>query len=292
MKFLKNAILFLLIAIIPLMTSCAPNDFLTYARTDKVGIDSKVLDMMLEVEIHLPPGYDSNEPIPALYLLHDYAVDESSIGRVGFFNMADILVEQGLIEPMLIVAPQINNSYLLNSSEKTMIYGDDGITGLYSGMFEDYFINEVIEYIESTYNVSTSPDNRYLGGISTGGFSALRMAFSHPDMFSKVGAHMPAMVVPEMTMTGEQFMDWYYPDEAAAKERNPIELASAGVPDGLSIFLDCGDEDVYSKPFADGLADVLAGNNITFDYQIYTGTHNNEYLSEHITDYLMFYGGK
>jgi enterochelin esterase-like enzyme len=291
-KFLKISILIISMILISGITSCAPEEFLSESRTDKVGINSKVLGIFMTIEIHLPRGYSDEEQYPVLYLLHDYACDESSIRQAGFFMMADILTEQGLIEPMLIVSPQINNSYLLNSSDETIIYGEDGVTGLYSGMFEEYFTKEVISYIEATYNASPDREKRFIGGISTGGYAALRMAFANPDMFSKAGAHMPALWTPGMELMEMDLLGWYYPDANTQKSRNPVEIAYNNRLDEMSIFIDCGDMDWYSKPFAEELVQVLDKKNYNYDFKIFAGKHDLEYISEHVTDYLMFYGGK
>ncbi|MBN1623724.1 MAG: hypothetical protein JXN10_11560 [Clostridia bacterium] len=291
-KFLKFSILIILVIFLSGIASCAPEGYLSDSRTNKVGINSEALGIFMTIDIHVPRGYSDEEQYPVLYLLHDYASNQSITKQAGFFRMADILTEQGLIEPMLIVSPQINNSYLLNSSEETLIYGEDGVTGLYVGMFEEYFKKEVIGYIESTYNISKESENRFIGGISTGGFAALRMAFANPDMFSKVGAHMPVLWTPGMDLTEIELLRWYYPDENSSKSRNPVVLASEMNLEDLSIFIDCGDKDLYSMQFTEEMTVELEKMNYTVDSRIFAGNHDISYIEDHVIDYLMFYGGK
>ena len=60
-------------------------------------------------------------------------------------------------------------------------------------MYEDYFINEVIPTIDNKFKTLKNRNSRFVGGASVGGYIALHNAFRHPDLFSKVGGHMPAI---------------------------------------------------------------------------------------------------
>ena len=273
------------------ITACAPDGYLRESITEKIGINSEVLGKMMTIEIHLPSGYDGSESLPVLYMMHGYAEKESSIRSEGFFYLADILIEQGLIEPMIIVAPQIDNSYLLNSSEKTMMHGQDSVTAIYSGMYEDYFIKEVIRYIELTYNVIDTKEGRYIGGKSTGGYAALRLGFSHPDMFSKVGGHMPALWTPGMKLMEMDLMNWLYPNDITRSQRELTSVADNNNLNGLQVYIDCGKDDWFSYPLSEELAGVLEKHGYKFEFVLNDGKHDNAYIEEHVIEYLEFYNG-
>lgn len=61
------------------------------------------------------------------------------------------------------------------------------------GMYEDYFIKEIVPLTDKTFNTIKDRKGRYIGGISAGGYAALHNTFRHQHMFSKVGGHMPAL---------------------------------------------------------------------------------------------------
>ncbi|MUT64906.1 alpha/beta hydrolase-fold protein [Paenibacillus sp. NEAU-GSW1] len=52
---------------------------------------------------------------------------------------------------------------------------------------------ERLAYVESHYPAIGTKEGRYIGDLSMGGWVALHNAFTHPDLFSKVGGHSPAM---------------------------------------------------------------------------------------------------
>jgi len=57
--------------------------------------------------------------------------------------------------------------------------------------FTEFFINELIPFIESTYRVD--PSDRTLIGFSISGLSSLTMMFEYPDIFNKVIAMSPSL---------------------------------------------------------------------------------------------------
>jgi len=288
--YLKSFLLILFTIGLFLIVSCAPEDYLSDSRVDRLGVHSEILEKTMFLEIYVPRGYGDSD-VPVLYMLHDYAQNEKAIRDSEMFDLADIMIEQGMIEPMLIVSPQIDNSYLLNSSEKCLIHGNSHVTGLYSGRYEDYLTDEVMKYIEDSYNVVKDESGRFIGGISTGGYAALRMAFANPDMFSKVGGHMPAVWTPEMSLMEMDLLGWLYPTEASRLQRDPAALAYKNNLGNLEIYLDCGDKDNYSGPGVQNLYDTLVLLGYDCSLSVNEGKHNQEYISQNIMEYLRFYAG-
>jgi enterochelin esterase-like enzyme len=66
-------------------------------------------------------------------------------------------------------------------------YIDSPATGLY----QQYIADELVPFIEKKYNIGGSIHNRIIGGHSSGGFGALRMGASRPDVFNQVIALSP-----------------------------------------------------------------------------------------------------
>ena len=102
--------------------------------------------------------------------MHGRSGDESIIHALDIQTVADRMIADGRMKPMLIVCPRMEDALGL-------------------GAFEDYFFNEVMPIVEKQYKTSV----RRIGGVSAGGFIALNYAFRHPYLFERVGGHMPAI---------------------------------------------------------------------------------------------------
>lgn len=106
--------------------------------------------------------------------------------------MTDSLIAASKIEPMTIVCPRMDNSRGLNSA-KIARQEKIGNNVIDVGRYEDYFIQEIIPYIDGNFNTIASRKGRYVGGCSAGGFAAIHYGLKYPELFSRIGGHMPAI---------------------------------------------------------------------------------------------------
>lgn len=60
----------------------------------------------------------------------------------------------------------------------------------------DYLTKEVIPEMRKLLPLSTKWSDNFVGGVSMGGFGALKLAFTHPDWFSAV---IPMSPVVDLT---------------------------------------------------------------------------------------------
>ena len=132
-------------------------------------------------------SYVTSHDYPVLYLLHGYGFDYAYFKTL--FAVKDILDEMiasGEIIPMVVVMPDGNNtfggSFYANSPRDTA----NGVS--FSGLYEDYFLNELMQYVELHFNTDTTQAGRGISGHSMGGYGAYRLAMRHPDLFSSVSA--------------------------------------------------------------------------------------------------------
>jgi enterochelin esterase-like enzyme len=276
----------------PVQPSDNPH-IVTPSKLEKVTFYSQALDKTMRLTVYLPPGYDASRTYPVLYMLHGYFGTESAwMPQMHLEKTADRLIIAERIHPMIIVAPELDNSYGLNSAEKYRLETPkDPVHSRYYGKYEDYFVHDVLSYIDKNYSTMASKEGRYVGGYSMGGFVSLSLAFRHTELFSKVGGHSPALWtdwsrVPRMK-------SWLYPTKAARQERDPIQLANARDLSGISVYLDCGDADDY-KLYAGTkkLYDILQRKGVTAEYHLNPGKHNRTYWQSQIEHYLLFYGEK
>ncbi|WP_123041029.1 alpha/beta hydrolase [Cohnella candidum] len=262
------------------------------SRLEKVKFHSKALNADKRLQIYLPPGYDASRRYPVLYLLHGYFGTESAwMPEMQTDKAADRLIEDGSIEPLIIVAPEMDNSYGLNSSDAYRLETPkDPVHSRYYGRYEDYMVHDVIGYVDSHYSTEASKKSRYIGGYSMGGFASLHIAFRHPDLFSKVGGHSPALWTDWSSVP--RMKSWLYPTAAERKRRDPVQLARTADLSGMSVYLDCGDKDDYKLYVGTSqLYDALQARGIPSEYHLGSGNHSRTYWKSHIEDYLRFYAG-
>jgi enterochelin esterase-like enzyme len=248
------------------------------------------LSKSMNINIFVPDDYDPQECYPVLYLLHGYGNSyQGFLPNLKLDYLAQRMINEGKIVPLIIVAPNIDNSFGLNSSSSTEMLGDAPQQAFYKGLYRDYLIFEVIPYIERHYSTYTDRSYRFIGGASMGGFAALHAAFHYPELFSKVGGHMPAILLDSSC---REFTSWVYPDQEARMERDPIALTSVQGLAGLEVYLDCGEDDSFQ--FFTGaklLHKALQAHGYRSQYHQHPGGHDDEYLQQHLQDYLLFYAG-
>ncbi len=235
-------------------------------------LPSSVLGITPPFRIFLPPGYNSSqERYPVLYLLHgnSYAIDyQEWTDNMKIDRLAGAMIANQQIRPMIIVMPYGDHSYYVD------------VPG---GMrWADYFIKDVVPYVDASYRTIPDRAHRAIGGNSQGGASALQLAFNHPDMFSVVGAHSPSMRVdPE---PGTVFADWDY---YAAYD--PMRLAqTAPNLQALQISIDIGDQDPW-RGNAEELHRRLDARGIQNSFKMMPGPHDTPYWVAHSADYLEYY---
>jgi enterochelin esterase family protein len=131
--------------------------------------------------VYTPPGYDETaNDLPVLYLLHGYSDDDSAWTAVGKANLiADNLLSDGKIEPMLIVMPygQLNSHIVL----------EHALDADFQKKYEEQILTEIIPYIEQTFHAAPDAKHRAMAGLSMGGFQAAIIGMNHPETFSTVG---------------------------------------------------------------------------------------------------------
>ena len=157
------------------------------------------------LSVYLPSGYSESpeKHYPVLYFLHgftgtnrtwlidpdssinDPAVDPRDGGyqQAGFLESErlDALIAAGTIPELIIVAPNGRNAY------KHSFYINSPVTG----NWEDYVVEDVVNYVDANYRTLPTASSRGIAGHSGGANGALFIAMRHPDVFGSVYAMAP-----------------------------------------------------------------------------------------------------
>ena len=251
--------------------------------TEKV--ESRFLGKMMNLSVYCPDGYEKTA-LPVLFFLHGRTGDERMLQQLGMDAAADALIKAGEIKPLRIVCPNLDNSRGINSAEHYReLRGKHGV--VHKGRYEDYLLDELIPFVDSTFPTILDRSARYIGGISSGGYTALSIGLRHPELFSKVGGHMPAV---DLSYAEED--EHYFEDEAMWLQYDPISIASQSAFENLKVFLDDGkDDEGQFYRACEKLFRILQQNGADVQVHLFAGRHNGEYVLTNLDTYLRFYNG-
>ncbi|MEW5719654.1 MAG: alpha/beta hydrolase-fold protein, partial [Chloroflexota bacterium] len=163
-------------ATIPIPT-ITPQSLFANARSDLVDatFHSPLIGKEMPILIYLPPGYyDSARRYPVLYMLSGYAGDYREWATYGLCRVLDTLIRGGAVPPMILVMPEGERSWWFNHAP---------VPGSDAKPWGDYVWRDVVEYVDANYRTLPRGASRAIGGLSSGGQSALMLALTHPKVF-------------------------------------------------------------------------------------------------------------
>lgn len=248
----------------------------------KLSMESKYLDKKVPYIVYLPKGYGDGTEFPVWYGLHSFSMNETMWINNGIAEAADELIDSGEIDPLIMVFPFVKDATL---REIEADLKDDG--KLDERNVDKFISKELIPYIDSHYFTITSQDGRFIGGFSMGGMMALRIAFHHTDLFTKVGGYSPGVLSNDYS--DKQLEKWLFPNDNVDEIDDLVAFAKEKGFTNLNIYLDAGNS---NDPFTVGLQslyEALQLRNIKSKFMIYDGGHSLQ--TDLIKDYLKFYTG-
>ncbi len=227
----------------------------------------------------LPPSYDAQpqKKFPVLYFLHGLGGDQSFLVSSGGWNLIEDMWEQKKIGEFVIITPQAGSSFYINSKDGRVKY-------------EDFFIRDFIPKMEKKFRLTGTRSGRAIGGVSMGGYGALRFAFKYPQMFVSVGAHMPALLETLPRGAGQGGFSAMFgnafgspADESFWKSNSPFVFARSARLGGMKIYADCGDHDDYGFDAGTKQLDkLLDQRGIPHTIYIFPGQHDWEFVARHL----------
>jgi len=264
--------------------------------SDNLSMSSKILKMDRKYAIYLPPDYEtSSRNYPVLYLLHGAGDDQTGWVQFGeLLHIADKAINEGTATPMIIVMPD----------------GNTGRRGYFNSpkgdwLYEDFFFQEFMPYIEKTYRIKAEKHYRAVAGLSMGGYGTFIYALHHPELF--------ASACPLSAATGPKTIEDLKVDRAlqsaenitdAQKEAyfkqysvlNIIENISDDVikstkPEDqkkkVRWYIDCGDDDFLYE--GNALVHIaMRKKGIAHEYRVRDGVHNWVYWRASLPKVLEF----
>jgi hypothetical protein len=171
------------------------------ARVRCIALESQALGVTKHFYIALPPGYrrpaNAGLRYPVLYLFRGHErewvhrwQDKSRRGRT-VIDVYRELLARGQVGPLIMVFPGISSSdnrvpgLLVNFRAPELV---DKTPGIGSGRFEDYFVQELVPYVDRHFRTIADRSGRAVDGFSLGGFQSIKIAAQHPELFASAGA--------------------------------------------------------------------------------------------------------
>jgi S-formylglutathione hydrolase FrmB len=231
----------------------------------------------------LPPDYDTqaDRKFPVLYFLHGLRGDESFLVASGGWNFIEDEQQQKRISGFVLITPEADSTFYINSRSGPVKY-------------EDFFIHDFIPQMERHFRLVGTRSGRAIGGISMGGYGALRFAFKYPQMFVAVAVHMPALLehMPKGSSDAGigQFMGRAFGqplDEAYWNANTPFVFVRTANLHGMKIYADCGNQDDFGFDVGTVAMDrLLTARHIPHTFHIYPGRHDWSFVAQHLDESL------
>ncbi len=149
---------------------------LTYQTWESFSYEEHTQELTKEAWIYLPYGYSEEQKYNVFYLSHGGWSNETTVMGTDqnprdFKNVIDNAIENGEIQPLIIVLPTYNN---LSGSDS----GDYSLALQLTDRFHNELVNDLIPAVESKYStyaestdsegLAASRDHRGFGGFSMG----------------------------------------------------------------------------------------------------------------------------
>ena len=255
------------------------------AEVRAATLHSAALGRDVTCAVHLPPSYAEGAKVyPVVYALHGLFESSQFWQRRGLAPILDDLWAKHALPEFVVVAVDGGNSFFLNSPQ---------------GAYEDLVTKDLLAFAESNFRVRRERGGRALFGVSMGGYAALRIGLSHPDLFAAVATHS-AMLLSGPPRPG-QGADPYQlaafarvfgepPDLALWKANDPLEWAQRADARALpALSFDCGDHDRYGLGTGhEELHRRLAARGVPHEFALRPGDHGYEYVRSVLPSSLEF----
>jgi len=233
---------------------------------------SKTLPMEMGVTVIMPGDRlmgVNHEPAKVLYLLHGLTDNNSAWGR--FTNIESYLHGKNVA----VVMPDGNHGF----------YTD----GKMSGAYFTYVSKELPSLIEDMFRISANPEDTYIGGLSMGGYGALKCILTYPERYAGCAAFSSLMDIKEYIHSGDVIAK-RIGNALFGEGKEPTDcddlfkLAEKCADDGKKlpeIYMSCGKGDVLYRQNV-RFAEHLKALKIDSEFDAWEGIHDWKFWNEAI----------
>jgi putative tributyrin esterase len=249
-------------------------------RAPRIMIDDTVqsaaVGPAMQYRVQQPEGYaQSRDRYPGLYLLHGLGGD-----YLDWSTRTDLARLAARLR-LVIVMPEGDNAWYTNGADS-------------GPRFEDYIATDLVQDVERKYRVIRARYGRAIGGLSMGGYGAIKIALRHSTEFAAAGSFSGAFRATEIAYDDsltkplkDEIYRVYGPAASETRATNDVSTMALTVPvAGAPVFyLDCGASDPFLASNRD-VVSVLQKRGFTYEYHEVPGAHSWEYWNARIAVFL------
>jgi S-formylglutathione hydrolase FrmB len=278
------------IAIVVLLTliclSCSPNKETVRREVERASGSSTVIVKSVDFYSHslqrsahyliaLPGNYNKTPDVrfPVLYLLH--GIDGTSEDWIAKGDLIQVLQ----LHQIVVVAPDGSDSYYTNAALRSR------------DRYEDLIVNDLITEVEQHYRVRSSSQARGIGGISMGGYGAVKIAIRHSDKYAFAAGISAALDAPRREFAprrlGQSFryLRIFGPSGSAYRRENDVFALAQNASSPPFLFLACGSDESLlgvNRSFAA----LLEKRGMPHEYHEAAGEHSWDFWKREIPEML------
>lgn len=230
---------------------------------------SRSLVKASSVNVIFPDEPEIPRPWSAFYLLHGLSDDHTIWARRTSIER----YVQGL--PLVVVMPDGGRGWYTNAK--------DGYA------HEDDLIKDVVGLIDRTFPVRAERAGRAIGGLSMGGYGAIKNGLKHHDMFASANSHSGALAAARRDYNIGSEQSKIFGKDAKDGPEDPFHIVTS-TDHGLlpAMRIDCGTEDFLlgdNRSFRDHLKQL----EIPHEYEEFHGGHDWAYWDLHVQEAIRFH---
>ncbi|WP_059046173.1 alpha/beta hydrolase [Paenibacillus rubinfantis] len=216
------------------------------------------------------------KPLKALYLLHGYSGNHTD--WIHFSRIRELSDQYNIA----VFMPSGENHFYLDDEDKGQLYGE-------------FLGRELIQFTRLMFPLSTDRKDTIIGGLSMGGYGAIRNGLKYPDQFGRIIALSSALIPYTIAGVSPDYQDViadynYYKrvfgdlNQLLGSDKDPEaqtkQLKERGtlIPE---IYMACGSED-FLLDVNRRFHDYLTQEEILHHYIESAGTHDWNFWNEYI----------
>ena len=222
-----------------------------------------------------------------LYLLHGYSGDEND------YLSNSLIRELSAKYKIAVIMPAGDNLFYVDSEDDVIGYGR-------------YIGEELVEYTRRIFHLSEKREDTFIGGLSMGGYGAMRNGLVYHDTFSKICAFSGAYIIFRIIdaggkpytdeVSGPAFQKRVFGNFRTLKKRglDPRDLvlklkkSSGQIPE---IFMTIGTDD-FLLDLNRAMRDTLVKAEVPFTYIEDEGIHDWAFWNKHMEDAFAWLAGE
>ena len=185
-----------------------------------------------------------------------------------------------------------------------MVVMPDGFRGFYTDnadgpAYATHIAQELVSFVERNFPARRQRESRCVGGLSMGGYGALRLALAYPQLFASDNSHSGALMHggrdgprPDGPLSPAEFRR-IFGDRPGGSGHDLLALARHTKESGATLprlLVDCGTDDFLiedNRMFHRELEQL----NVPHEYREHPGAHTWDYWDDHVRDALNFHLG-